>query len=50
MTEATLNANDYIDIFSIPSKFFMCMYDRMKNIICTKSVKHILFLRVKNRS
>ena len=32
MTEATLNANDYFDICSIPSKFHMCMYDRMKNI------------------
>ena len=32
MTEATLNANNYIDICSIPSKFRMCMYERMKNI------------------
>ena len=32
MTEATLNANNYIDICSIPSKFHMCMYERMKNI------------------
>ena len=28
MTEA----NNYIDICSIPSKFHMCMYERMKNI------------------
>ena len=32
MTEATLNANNYFDICLIPSKFHMCMYDRMKNI------------------
>ena len=32
MTEATLNANNNIDICSIPSKFHMCMYDRMKII------------------
>ena len=32
MTEATLNANNYIAICSIPSKFHMCMYERMKNI------------------
>ena len=32
MTEATLNANNYIDICSIPSKFHICMYERMKNI------------------
>ena len=32
MTDATLNANYYFDICSIPSKFHMCMYDRMKNI------------------
>ena len=32
MTEATLNPNNYIDICSIPSKFHMCMCDRMKNI------------------
>ena len=32
MTDATLNANFYFDICSIPSKFHMCMYDRMKNI------------------
>ena len=30
MTEATLNVNNYIDICSTPSKFHMCMYDRMK--------------------
>ena len=28
----TLNANNYIDICSIPSKFHMYMYERMKNI------------------
>ena len=32
ITEATLNANNYIDICSIPPKFHMCMYERMKNI------------------
>ena len=32
MTEATLNANNYIEICSMPSKFHMCMYERMKNI------------------
>ena len=32
MTEATLNANNYIDICLIPSKFYICMYERMKNI------------------
>ena len=32
MTEAALNANYYFDICSIPSKFHMCMYDRMKDI------------------
>ena len=32
MTEATLNANNYIDIRWIPSKFHMCMYERMKNM------------------
>ena len=32
MTEVTLNANNFIDICSIRSKFHMCMYDRMKNI------------------
>ena len=32
MTEATLNANNYIDICSIPSKLHTCIYDRMKNI------------------
>ena len=32
MTETTLNANNYIDICSIPSKFKMCMHERMKNI------------------
>ena len=32
MTEATLNANNYIDSYSIPSKFHMCMYEKMKNI------------------
>ena len=32
MTEATLNANNYIDIWSIPSKFHMCVYERMQNI------------------
>ena len=32
MTETTLNVNNYIDICSIPSKFHMCMYERMKNI------------------
>ena len=32
MTEATLNANNFIDICSILSKFHMCMYEGMKNI------------------
>ena len=32
MTEATLNANNFIDICSIPSKLHMCKYERMKNI------------------
>ena len=32
MTDATLNANNYNDICSIPPKFHMCMYDRMENI------------------
>ena len=32
MTEVTLKANKFIDICSIPSKFHMCKYDRMKNI------------------
>ena len=32
MTEVTLKANNFIDICSIPLKFLMCMYDRMKNI------------------
>ena len=36
MTEATLNANNYIDICSIPSKFHMCMYEKMKNIYAQK--------------
>ena len=30
MTEATLNANNYIDICSIPSKFHMCMYEEWR--------------------
>ena len=49
-TEATLNANNYIDICSIPSKFNMCMYDRMKNIYAQNQVKHTLFLRMESRS
>ena len=32
MTEANLNANNYYDICSIPSKFYMLKHDRMKNI------------------
>ena len=32
MTEATLNAFNFIGICSIPSKFHMYMYDRMKNV------------------
>ena len=32
MTEATLNANNYIVICWIPLKFHMCMYYRMKNV------------------
>ena len=32
MTEVTLKANNFIDICSIPSKFHMCMLDRMTNI------------------
>ena len=32
MTEATLNANNFVDICSIPLKLHMCMYDRMKNV------------------
>ena len=41
ITEATLNANNYIDICSIPSKFHMCMYDRLKNIYAqNQSSKH----------
>ena len=32
MTGVTLKANNSIDICSIPSKFHMCMYDRMQNI------------------
>ena len=32
MTEVNLNANNYFDIYSITSKFHMCMYDRMKYI------------------
>ena len=32
ITEANFNANIYINIRSIPSKFQMCMHDRMKNI------------------
>ena len=32
MTEVTLKANIFIDICSIPSKFHVCMHDRMKNI------------------
>ena len=32
MTEVTLKANNFIDICSIPSKFHMCMNDRMNNI------------------
>ena len=32
MTGATLNANNYIDICSISSKFHMGMYERIKNI------------------
>ena len=32
MTEVNLKANNFIDICSIPSKFHMCRYDRMKNI------------------
>ena len=31
MTEVTMNANNNVDVFSIPSKFHMCVYDRMKN-------------------
>ena len=31
-TDVTLKAKNFIDICSIPSKFYMCMYDRMKNI------------------
>ena len=36
MTEVTLNANNYIDICLIPSKFHMCMYERIKNIFMHK--------------
>ena len=32
MTEATLNANNYINICLIPLKFHMVMYNRMTNI------------------
>ena len=50
MNEATLNANNYIDIFSNPSKFHMCIFDRTKNIYMHKSVKHALFLRMESCS
>ena len=32
MTEVFLKANNFIDICSIPSKFHICMYDRMKDV------------------
>ena len=32
MTGATLNVSNNIDICSIPSKFHICMYEKMKNI------------------
>ena len=32
MTEVFLKANNFIDICSIPSKFHMCIYYRMKDI------------------
>ena len=42
MTEASLNANSYIDICSIPSKFHMCMYARMMNISAQNKSKAIM--------
>ena len=32
MTEAALKSFNFIGICSIPSKFQMCMYERMKNV------------------
>ena len=41
MTEAPLNANNFMDICSNPSNFHMCMYVRMKNIYAHNlSCKH----------
>ena len=42
MTDATLNANNYIDICSIPSKFHMCMYYRMKIVMHKISQAYIV--------
>ena len=50
MTEATLNANNYIDICSIPSKFHMCMYEKNEEYLCTKAVKLTLSLCMESRS
>ena len=50
MTKATLNANNYIDIFSNPSKIYMCMDDRMKNMSAQNQSIHTLFLRMESRS
>ena len=51
MTEATLNANNYIDICSIPSKYHMLIYERMKNIKAqNQSWKHTMFLHMESRS
>ena len=36
MTEATLNANNYTDICSIPSKFHMCIYMKELKIFIHK--------------
>ena len=43
MNEATLNANNYVDICSIPSKFHMCMYEK-KRIFMHKSSQAYIVL------
>ena len=49
MTEATLIANNYIDICSNPSKFHMCMYDRMTNIYAQNRSMIHCSLRMESR-
>ena len=42
MTEATLNAKNYIDICSIPSNVHMCMHDRIRMFMHTISQAYIV--------